>query len=94
MQASDLRRLLELYAGWQRRLLPHTTFDEFIDEMEKLGKSWVLKVINEQSTARLGQFILHDALMCVLPSRTLLCCANKPLGMCTCSWRCESCGAM
>ncbi|KAK9813465.1 hypothetical protein WJX73_000444 [Symbiochloris irregularis] len=43
-EASDLQKLLEMYAGWQKRIFPHVSFDDFIDEMESLGKSYVLKV--------------------------------------------------
>ena len=35
----DLRRLLQMYARWQRRLFPHCGFDDFIDRVEKLGAS-------------------------------------------------------
>lgn len=44
MQASDLQKLLEMYAGWQKRIFPHVSFDDFIGELESMGKSYVLKV--------------------------------------------------
>ena len=44
MQAGDLKRLLELYIGWQQRILPFSNFDVFLEALEKLGSSYVLKV--------------------------------------------------
>jgi len=43
-QAGDLRRLLEMYIGWQQRIFPYAPFDAFIEGLEKLGSSYVLKV--------------------------------------------------
>ena len=43
-QARDLRRLLEMYIGWQQRMFPYAPFDAFIEGLEKLGSSYVLKV--------------------------------------------------
>ena len=45
-QAGDLKRLLELYIGWQQRILPFSTFDAFLEALEKLGSSYVLKVMH------------------------------------------------
>lgn len=45
LQAGDLKRLLELYVSWQQRVLPFSTFDAFLEALEKLGSSYVLKVI-------------------------------------------------
>ena len=42
-QAGDLRRLLEMYIGWQQRIFPYAPFDAFIEGLEKLGSSYVLK---------------------------------------------------
>ena len=44
LQAGDLRRLLELYIGWQQRIFPYASFDAFVEGLEKLGSSHVLKV--------------------------------------------------
>lgn len=43
-EAGDLRRLLELYGRWQRRLFPHCEFDDFVERLEKLSSSSTLKV--------------------------------------------------
>lgn len=42
-EVSDLRRLLELYKRWQQRLFPFGDFDAFIDSVEKVGHSHVVK---------------------------------------------------
>ena len=49
-EASDLRRLLELYKRWQDRIFPHCSFDNFIASMEKLGSTNV--VANEMNEMR------------------------------------------
>lgn len=67
MQASDLRKLLEMYAGWQEKILPHVSFDDFIDEMESMGKSYVLKVELFQLFLQTG---LHLCCASVLTSLT------------------------
>jgi hypothetical protein len=36
-QVRDLRRLLEMYQRWQRRLFPHCSFQDFQEKLEKLG---------------------------------------------------------
>ena len=43
-QAGDLRRLLALYEGWHRRVFPCTTFDGFLEDLEKLGATAACKV--------------------------------------------------
>ncbi|KAL0052378.1 hypothetical protein WJX82_001174 [Trebouxia sp. C0006] len=43
-EAGDLRRLLEMYIGWQQRIFPYAPFDAFIEGLEKLGSSYVLKM--------------------------------------------------
>ena len=42
-QAGDLRRLLGLYEGWHRRVFPCTTFDGFLEDLEKLGATAACK---------------------------------------------------
>ncbi len=42
-QAGDLRRLLALYQGWHRRVFPFTTFDGFLEDLEKLGATAAFK---------------------------------------------------
>lgn len=70
MQASDLRRLLEMYASWQRKIFPHVSFDDFIDELEGLGKSWQLKVfLMPTSWLSLAQY---HACFALLPD--MICC--------------------
>ena len=43
LQAGDLRRLLALYQGWHRRVFPFTTFDGFLEDLEKLGATAAFK---------------------------------------------------
>ncbi|KAL3157492.1 hypothetical protein ABBQ32_011956 [Trebouxia sp. C0010 RCD-2024] len=43
-EAGDLRRLLEMYIGWQHRIFPYAPFDVFVEGLEKLGSSHVLKI--------------------------------------------------
>ena len=38
-QASDLKRLLDLYRGWHRRLFPDVPFEVFIEKLEGLGST-------------------------------------------------------
>ena len=33
-----------MYIGWQQRIFPYAPFDAFIEGLEKLGSSYVLKV--------------------------------------------------
>ena len=33
-----------MYMGWQRRIFPYAPFDVFVEGLEKLGSSYVLKV--------------------------------------------------
>ena len=33
-----------MYIGWQQRIFPYAPFDAFIEALEKLGSSYVLKV--------------------------------------------------
>lgn len=42
-EVSDLRRLLEMYKRWQQRLFPFADFDAFIDSVEKIGYSHIVK---------------------------------------------------
>lgn len=42
-ETSDLRRLLELYNRWQTRIFPGWPFDRFIDGVEKLSHSHIVK---------------------------------------------------
>ncbi len=44
MQASDLERLLSMYARWQQRIFNHGTFDIFLEALEKIGSTNQLKV--------------------------------------------------
>ena len=44
MQASDLERLLSMYARWQQRIFNHGTFDTFLEALEKIGSTHQLKV--------------------------------------------------
>ena len=44
LQAGDLRRLLEMYIGWQHRIFPYAPFDVFVEGLEKLGSSLVHKM--------------------------------------------------
>ena len=44
MQASDLERLLSMYARWQQRIFNHGTFDTFLEVLEKIGSTHQLKV--------------------------------------------------
>ena len=46
LQGSDLKRLLEMYRDWQKRLLPGMDLDDFIAAAEKLGNTNMMKVIN------------------------------------------------
>ncbi|KAA6424388.1 MAG: chromosome segregation in meiosis 3-like [Trebouxia sp. A1-2] len=43
-EAGDLGRLLKMYIGWQQRIFPYAPFDAFIEGLEKLGSSYVLKM--------------------------------------------------
>ncbi len=43
-QASDLRRLLEMYWRWQLRFFPQHGFDEAIGSIAELGRSHRIKV--------------------------------------------------
>ncbi|KAL4443311.1 hypothetical protein ABPG75_011048 [Micractinium tetrahymenae] len=42
-EASDLRRLLEMYKRWQDRIFPHGEFDAFICTLERISGTNVLK---------------------------------------------------
>lgn len=42
-EASDLRRLLEMYKRWQDRIFPHGSFDNFIYQLEKIGATNMMK---------------------------------------------------
>ncbi|KAL4423420.1 hypothetical protein ABPG77_009998 [Micractinium sp. CCAP 211/92] len=42
-EASDLRRLLEMYKRWQDRIFPHGEFDAFIGSLERISGTNVLK---------------------------------------------------
>ena len=46
MQASDLERLLSMYARWQQRIFDHSTFDVFLETLEKIGSTHQLKVLS------------------------------------------------
>lgn len=50
-QAGDLKRLLDMYVSWQQRVLPFSTFDAFVEALEKLGSSYVLKVSPKHAAA-------------------------------------------
>lgn len=43
-EASDLRRLLDMYEGWHRQVAPAVQYDAFVESLEKLGQTHVLKV--------------------------------------------------
>lgn len=43
-KAGDLRRLLEMYERWQHDLFPYLGFDNFLAEVEKIGKTAFVKV--------------------------------------------------
>lgn len=45
MKASDLRRLLDMYQHWHRQVAPALQYDAFIDGLEKMGQTHVLKVL-------------------------------------------------
>ncbi|GAB4818628.1 hypothetical protein N2152v2_005674 [Parachlorella kessleri] len=51
-EASDLRRLLEMYKRWQERIFPSTTFDDFIMRLERL--SGTAKLRFEMREMRMG----------------------------------------
>lgn len=34
-----------MYIGWQHRIFPYAPFDVFVEGLEKLGSSYVLKVL-------------------------------------------------
>lgn len=38
-EEGDLRRLIDLYKAWARRLLPALPFDQFVESCERLGSS-------------------------------------------------------
>lgn len=41
-EATDLRRLLEMYKRWQDRVFPHGSFDNFISTVEKMSSSHIV----------------------------------------------------
>eukprot|EP00798_Chlamydomonas_sp_ICE-L_P010460 gene10460-8417_t len=41
---SDLQRLLEMYSRWQKRVFPHSQYDDFISKLEKLSGSNIMKM--------------------------------------------------
>jgi hypothetical protein len=43
-QVSDLRRLLALYAQWQKQFYPYCDFDTFVTKLEKAGRKRAIKV--------------------------------------------------
>jgi len=43
-EARDLRRLLELYERWQRRIFPYCDFAGFVDRLERLSGTMVMRV--------------------------------------------------
>ena len=71
LQAGDLKRLLELYVSWQQRILPFSTFDAFLEALEKLGSSYVLKVTNNylQFWLQLGLHPLVQSTACIVVTR-------------------------
>ena len=61
-EASDLRRLLEMYKRWQDRLFPHCEFDTFIAKVGELSHTSRLKHELQEKRAniiRLAQDALH-----------------------------------
>lgn len=58
--ASDLRRLLEVYQGWQRLVFPYTDLDTFFAQMEKIGSSYALRMRLREIRGK-----VHD----IVPSR-------------------------
>ena len=43
-QVGDLRRILEGYVHWQKRIFPSLSFVEFIEKVEKLGSKRSVQV--------------------------------------------------
>ena len=48
-----------MYISWQQRVLPFSTFDAFVEALEKLGSSYVLKVSPRHAAAVLLATALH-----------------------------------
>ncbi|KAK9811644.1 hypothetical protein WJX72_007585 [[Myrmecia] bisecta] len=43
-EVGDLRRLLEMYSRWQHRVFPHGAYDVFVESLEKMSSSHMLKM--------------------------------------------------
>lgn len=92
LQAGDLKRLLELYVGWQQRILPFSTFDAFLEALEKLGSSYVLKVGKCQYNADQKCLQMQQPVAGQLGIVGMLYSSQEQLCHLLCRWSCGSCG--
>ncbi len=53
MQAGDVRRLLDMYERWHRQVAPAVQYDAFIEDLEKMGQTYLLKA---RPIPAIGQF--------------------------------------
>jgi hypothetical protein len=59
-EASDLRRLLEMYKRWQERIFPSLPFDEFIDRVEDLGRTKMVQLELQEMRTDMLQIVKNS----------------------------------
>ena len=82
-QASDLRRLLEMYKRWQQRFFPQHGFDEALDNIAQLGRSSRIRVLPDASTSTDPLTSFCQLFLCEYGE---MCYASWLCGCCTALW--------